>query len=191
MTGKTKKISVDDLSVQVQNMVASSSFSGVTINLNNLVVKSDNISFEPEQFPGAVYRSPTYRTATLIFSSGRIIITGARKKQDIENTLGEVVEIVKKAGVKVKEIPNYKVENIVASVSLNKKLNLDRIAMVIPSTEYEPEQFPGLVYRIVEPKMAILIFGSGKLVCTGAKSREDLHVALGKLIDNLYKNKLL
>jgi len=73
------------------------------------------------------------------------------------------------------------VENIVASAKLDGRLNLDTIAFNLENSEYEPEQFPGLVYRMKKPKVAFLLFGSGKVVCTGAREIEDVSVAVAKV----------
>ena len=84
-----------------------------------------------------------------------------------------------------------KVENIVASTTFAEKLDLDIIAQAFDEAEYEPEQFPGLVYRIKEPKVAMLLFASGKIVCAGAKSTEDALKAVEKLSEGLTSLGLL
>ena len=71
-----------------------------------------------------------------------------------------------------------KVENIVASTTFAEKLDLDMIAQALEEAEYEPEQFPGLVYRLSDPKTATLLFRSGKANCTGAKNVEDVRKAV-------------
>lgn len=73
---------------------------------------------------------------------------------------------------------NIKIENIVASVSLGIRIPLEKLVEHLEVTEYEPEQFPGLVYRIKDPKAATLIFSSGKIVCTGARKIEDIEYAV-------------
>ena len=83
----------------------------------------------------------------------------------------------------------YKIQNIVATTSLEKPIPLTKLARTQPNTEYNPETFPGLVLRIKEPKSAVLVFSSGNLVCTGTKSEEEVHIALDKLIQNLKKVK--
>lgn len=75
-----------------------------------------------------------------------------------------------------------RVENIVASATLNVVVPLEKIVKKMEGMEYEPEQFPGLVYRMTEPKAAALIFGSGKIVCTGARSIGDVHTVFKKVI---------
>jgi transcription initiation factor TFIID TATA-box-binding protein len=82
-------------------------------------------------------------------------------------------------------MPEVIVENIVASTSFADKLDLDVIAQSLEEAEYEPEQFPGLVYRIKEPKVAMLLFGSGKIVCAGARKTEDVVLAVDKVSKEL------
>ena len=164
-----------EFEVKVENIVASLSL-GVRIPLNKLV--DDDTEYQPEQFPGLVYRMKEPKTAALIFSSGKIVCTGSRNRGELRKSIEQILRKIRKAGVKVPS--NYKVEiqNIVASAKLQKNLNLDKIAFELENTEYEPEQFPGVVYRLEEPKVAFLFFGSGKIVCTGARKVEDVHRAL-------------
>ena len=79
------------------------------------------------------------------------------------------------------EIPHefdIKIQNIVASANLQSTLNLEAVALELENTEYEPEQFPGLVYRLSDPKVVLLLFGSGKVVCTGAKTKTDARLGV-------------
>jgi transcription initiation factor TFIID TATA-box-binding protein len=166
--------------VKVENVVAFASL-GKDIELNKLVAEVENTEYEPEQFPGLVYRTQDPRAAALIFSSGKIVCTGAKSIDMAKVAMHKVVERVKKTGIDLPSKFNIKVENIVASAKILANLNLEDIAFALENAEYEPEQFPGLVYRITEPRVAFLIFSSGKLICTGAHTIDDIHTALGKL----------
>ena len=84
-----------------------------------------------------------------------------------------------------------KIENVVASTSLGVELDLQSIALALDNAEYEPEQFPGLVYRMTDPKVVVLLFGSGKLVCTGAKKPQDAELAVDKITEELQSLGLL
>src|SRR5947209_5798337 len=86
---------------------------------------------------------------------------------------------------------NFRIENVVASTSLGRELDLKAIALALCGSEYEPEQFPGLVYRIDEPKVVLLMFGSGKVVCTGARKPADVEKAVEKITAELKANGLL
>ena len=169
-----------NFNIRIENIVASAAL-GIEIPLEQIVSKLEGMEYEPEQFPGLVYRMKNPKAAALIFGSGKIVCTGARSIEDVRVVFKKVVSIIKKAGNKVPKGFKIQVENIVASAKLNAKLNLDTIAFSLESSEYEPEQFPGLVYRMKKPKVAFLLFGSGKIVCTGARSIEDVHIAVKKV----------
>ena len=94
---------------------------------------------------------------------------------------------MEKINIKITIKPEIKIQNIVASGSVGIDLNLNVLAMKLDNTEYEPEQFPGLVYKLAEAKATFLLFSNGKIVCTGTKSEEDANKALDKLIENLKK----
>jgi transcription initiation factor TFIID TATA-box-binding protein len=169
-----------DFDIKVENIVASISL-GVKVPLNKLL--DENTEYEPEQFPGVVYRMDEPRAAALIFSSGKIVCTGTRSMQELKKAIRLIFRKLRKAGVKIP--PNYKVEiqNIVASAKFEEGINLDKIAFELENTEYEPEQFPGVVYRMDEPKVAFLFFSSGKIVCTGTRKVEEIK----KAIERVYK----
>ncbi len=177
-----------DFKIRVENIVASATLN-VIIPLEKIVSKLEGMEYEPEQFPGLVYRMEKPKAAALIFGSGKIVCTGARSVTDVKEVFKKVVSIVQ--SVKVRVPRNYKtqIENIVASAKLDAKLNLDGIAFKLENSEYEPEQFPGLVYRMTEPKVAFLLFGSGKVVCTGGRSVNDVKIAVDKLYLRLRKLK--
>ena len=187
-----KKVSARKMSakkkfgIRIENIVASSAF-GVTIPLEKVVSKLDGMEYEPEQFPGLVYRIKKPKAAALIFGSGKIVCTGARSLDDVKTVFKKVVSVVRKAGVKVPKGYKVQVENIVASAKLEGRLNLETIAFNLENSEYEPEQFPGLVYRMKKPKVAFLLFGSGKVVCTGARHINDVSIAVTKVSKILKK----
>ena len=175
-----------EFGIRIENIVASAAF-GVTIPLEKIVSQQEGMEYEPEQFPGLVYRMKKPKAAALIFGSGKIVCTGARSLPDVNTVFKTVVKVVQKTGVKVDKNFKIQVENIVASAALNAKLNLDKIAFNLENSEYEPEQFPGLVYRMKDPKVAFLLFGSGKIVCTGARSTKDVGIAVRKVSQKLKK----
>jgi transcription initiation factor TFIID TATA-box-binding protein len=143
------------------------------------------MEYEPEQFPGLVYRMDKPKAAALIFGSGKIVCTGARSTEDVNTVFKKVISVIKSVGVQVPKNFKIQVENIVASAKIEGNLNLDTIALNLENSEYEPEQFPGLVYRMNEPKVAFLLFGSGKIVCTGGRSVNDVKTALNKVYKKL------
>ena len=121
------------------------------------------------------------KTTTLIFSSGKMVCTGAKSEKEARRATMNVIKDLKKSGIIIIGKPDIKVQNIVASGVLGGMADLEKAAYTLKHAMYEPEQFPGLIYRMEDPKVVILLFASGKLVCTGAKNEEDVHVAVGKL----------
>ena len=165
--------------IKIENVVASASLN-VPIKLEKLVANLDGIEYEPEQFPGLVMRLKNPKAAALIFSSGKIVCTGAKSPSDAKVVVSKIVKRMNRLGIKIPR--NYKVrlENIVASAKLDRELNLNNIAFTLENTEYEPEQFPGLVYRMDDPRVTFLLFGSGKIICTGGRSIQDVKRAVAK-----------
>src|SRR3990167_3850645 len=169
--------------VKVENVVASTQIDKI-ISLDKLLTIMEASEYEPEQFPGLVYRLDNPKVATLIFRSARI--TAAAKE-----ALEIVVRKIKKIGLRVDETKlKVKIENIVVSIDLGAELNLDQLAFQLEDSEYEPEQFPGLVYRIPDPKVAFLLFSSGRVVCAGAKSLAAVKDAVEKLEKKLRELKV-
>ncbi len=158
--------------VKIENVVASTSLDQ-KFDLGLITVALDDVEYEPEQFPGLVYHLDKPKAAALIFGSGKIVCTGAKSIDEARIAIEKIVDKIKDAGIDITKKPEVVVQNVVATANLHAELNLDAIAIGLDNTEYEPEQFPGLVYRMKVPKVVLLLFGSGKIVCTGAKSVED------------------
>jgi transcription initiation factor TFIID TATA-box-binding protein len=174
--------------VIVENIVASTSFAD-KLDLDVIAQSLEEAEYEPEQFPGLVYRLSNPKTATLLFRSGKANCTGAKNVEDVKKTVDIIADKLRKLGVEVYKDKDLKIviQNIVAISDLGTELNLNEVAMGLglENVEYEPEQFPGLVYRIRDPKVAMLLFGSGKIVCTGARQTEDVSKAVEKLSEEL------
>jgi len=187
---KKSKTSVTETNVekslQIVNIVVSSSLEH-TIPLEKMAATLSNTEYNPEQFPGLVIRIKEPKTSALIFSSGKIVCTGARSLQKVEESIQKIIESLQKIGIKITIKPKITVQNMVASGSIGMALNLNSLAMKLPNTEYEPEQFPGLVYKLIEAKATFLLFSNGKVVCTGTKSEAEAMLALDKLIVILKK----
>jgi len=166
--------------ISVENVVASATLNQ-KVDLNAVVKGYPGVEYRPEQFPGLVFRLKRPKTATLIFSSGKMVCTGAKSEKESKRAVTKVVKELKKGGIIIISKPEMKIQNIVASASLGGMIDLEKAAFTLGRTMYEPEQFPGLIYRMEEPKVVILLFASGKLVCTGAKREEDVYVAVDQL----------
>jgi len=159
------------------------------INLSLLLKKLEGGEYVPEQFPGLVYRMKTPRVSFLIFSTGIMNCTGTTSLNEAKNAIEKMLELFKQIGVKVYK-PKMEIQNIVASAKLGARLNLDAIAFNLENSEYEPETFPGLVYKM-EGSVTFLIFGTGKIVCVGAKSAKDIEESFDRLVKKLRKIKIL
>jgi len=180
------------IEINVQNIVASTSFAD-KLDLDVIAQSLEEAEYEPEQFPGLVYRLSNPKTATLLFRSGKANCTGAKNIEDVKTTINIIAEKLKKLGIAVHKDFEIVIQNIVATSDLGGELNLSEaaISLGLENVEYEPEQFPGLVYRIKEPRVAMLLFGSGKIVCAGARKLEDVSLAVEKLSKELSSLGLL
>lgn len=147
-----------------------------------------NTEYNPEQFPGLVMRIKEPKTSALVFSSGRIVCTGAKSMAKVKESIQAIIKNIEKLKIKIKSNSPIKVQNMVGSGSVHMDLNLNNLTMTLENTDYEPEQFPGLVYKLPGTKATFLLFSNGKIVCTGTKSEKDLKEAVLKLITVLKKH---
>ena len=171
-------------SLSVQNIVATTSL-GKPISLTKLARTQSNTEYNPETFPGLILRVKKPKSAVLVFTSGNLVCTGTRSIAQVKQVIDSVIRQLRKVNVRITEKPKINVQNIVASGSIDMMLNLNVLALELQNTEYEPEQFPGLVYKLVEPTATFLLFSNGKLVCTGTKNREQLDESMKQLIKNI------
>jgi transcription initiation factor TFIID TATA-box-binding protein len=178
--------------IKIENVVATTSL-GRKLDLGAIALALDGAEYEPKQFPGLIYRLKEPKTAALLFTSGKVVCTGAKNLEQAKTAIDKVLKQIEVAGTEIKVEPKIEVQNIVASSDLGAKINLNSIAISLglEKVEYEPEQFPGLVYRLDSPKVVVLLFGSGKLVCTGARKPEDVEIAVDKITQELRAAGLL
>ncbi len=161
--------------INIENVVASTKLAE-EFDLIKIESELEGAEYNKEKFPGLVYRVKSPRAAFLIFTSGKVVCTGAKNVADVRTVIANMAKTLESIGFdEVNLDPEIHVQNIVASADLKTDLNLNAIALGLglENIEYEPEQFPGLVYRIKTPKVVVLIFSSGKLVVTGGKSPEE------------------
>jgi len=137
--------------------------------------------YRPEQFPGLCFRLRRPKTSTLIFGSGAMVCTGAKSTAQAERGIRRVVGELRGKGVVIPKIPKIHVQNIVAAASLGGAIDLVKAVYALGKTIYEPEQFPGIIHRMEEPRVVLLIFANGKLVVAGAKKTGDTYTAVDKL----------
>jgi transcription initiation factor TFIID TATA-box-binding protein len=179
-----------ELQVEIQNVVATGNL-GQNLDLHSVLKVSPGAEYNAQRFPGLVYKLKKPKTSSLLFTSGKIICLGAKSERAARSAIRRVVSELRLHGIVIIGAPEVKIENIVATGDLNVILDLEAVAERLTKTIYEPEQFPGLIYRMDEPKAVFLIFTSGKLVITGAKTAVEVRLAVNKLLDTLRKNGII
>ena len=150
------------------------------IDLNQIARRLADVEYNPERFPGLVMRIEKPKATFLIFSTGKMVVTGLRRASEADKVVEKVVKNLKKSGIRVSN-PSIIIQNIVASGNLHTTIDLNMAAIVLDYEMYEPEVFPGLIYRMQDPKTVFLIFSTGRIVCTGAKNAEVVREAVLKL----------
>jgi transcription initiation factor TFIID TATA-box-binding protein len=185
VTPQTKTI------VCIENVVASASLYHQRFDLDLIAKKFVDVEYHPDVFPGLIFKLKNPKTTTLIFSTGKMVCTGAKTEDQARKAVQKVVRRLKKGGIPIKNEAKTVIQNMVASANLGGKIHLEEAARQLPRTMYEPEQFPGLIHRMPDPKTVILLFASGKLVCTGAKMEGEVYRAVNNLHMTLEEKGLI
>ena len=173
--------------ITIQNVVASARFKH-NIDLNAIVRAFPHVEYRPERFPGLAFRLKKPKTCTLIFNSGRMVCTGAKSEREARRAVLKVARELRVAGIIISRKPEITIQNIVASVNLGDNVSIEieegvyAVHRLGKSVMYEPDQFPGAIYHMEDPRVVFLIFASGKVVCAGAKSEADVHKAVENLV---------
>ena len=181
--------------VTIQNVVASARLKH-SIDLKAIVKSFPNVEYRPEVFPGLPFKLKNPKSCTLLFATGRMVCTGTKGEREARRAILEVVRELKEAGIVIRGEPEFAIQNIVASVDLGGAI-IDVEELVYAAHRlgirvmYEPEQFPGAIYRMEDPKVVFLIFSTGKLVCVGAKREEEVYRAVENLVTILDENGLI
>ena len=172
--------------IELENVVASSGIDR-ELDLQRVAADLKGVEYDPDRFPGLLYRTTDPKATSLLFRSGKIVATGASSIENVHTAIGIAITELETLGIPVPEEPPITVQNIVASADLGQSLNLNAMAigLGLEHVEYEPEQFPGLVYRLDEPSVVVLFFGSGKVVVTGGKQPDDAAAAIEAVISRL------
>jgi len=176
--------------ITIENVVASATVEH-SVDLDAITRMFLTAEYRPEQFPGLVFRLKKPKTATLIFSSGKMVCTGAKSGSQAIKAVDKVIKELKSRGIIIVGKPKIQIQNIVASANLDGRIDLEKATYKLSKTMYEPEQFPGLIHRMDNPKVVILLFASGKLVCTGAKKEEEVYEAVNKLHKKLEEESIM
>ena len=181
------------MSVQIQNVVASAAFNQTfdLISIANAFPR--NTEFRG-RFPGLVFKLKKPKTTMLIFKTGKMICTGGKSEEEARRAILTSIRKLNKGDINVGRKPEIKITNIVASAILDGVIDLDTLY----SSEgtggnilFEPEQFPALIYRWDSPRVIFLVFSTGKIVCVGAKKKEDIYEAIENLRRKLEESEVL
>lgn len=170
-----------DVEMSLQNIVSTTNL-GLTLDLKKIALTARNAEYNPKRFSAVIVRIRDPKTTALIFQSGKMVVTGAKTEHDSKLAAKKYARIVKKIGFGVRFL-NFKIQNMVSTVDVQFPIRLEGLVCEHAKfCSYEPELFPGLIYRMVSPKIVFLVFVSGKCVLTGAKTRQQLQDAF----ENMY-----
>ncbi len=171
-------------SIKIENIVATVTLDQ-TLDLYAIERSIPTVEYNPDQFPGLIFRLDTPKVTALIFKSGKMVVTGAKSTLELIRAVKKIIRTLRKKGIVITGKPKIQIQNIVASANLYVEVNLEKAAFLLEDNMYEPEQFPGLIYRMSDPQVVLLIFSSGKMVITGAKSEDEVREAVYKIYQKL------
>jgi len=187
LKGSLKK---EQVQVEIENVVATADLNQ-HLDLDAVLRLTPGALYNPQRFPGLIYRLKKTKTTILLFATGKMVCTGAKSINSSKRAISQIVKELRAQGIVIIANPTSKIQNIVASANLHGTIDLEVVAERLCKTMYEPEQFPGLIYSMSEPKAVLLVFASGKIVCVGAKTETDVSLAVEKLRDTLEINELI
>lgn len=175
--------------IKIQNVVASANLKQ-KVDLPSIMKAFVNVEYRPKKFPGLVFRLKRPKTATLIFRTGKMVCTGAKSIKLAKSSVKKVVRELKKGGIIILGKPEITIQNVVATADMDGGIDVVKAADIMDNVMYEPDQFPGIIYRMSDPKVVMLLFSSGKIVITGARSGEEAQEAAEKIWVSLRDNHL-
>ncbi len=171
-------------STKIENIVATVILDQ-GLDIDYIEDKIPNITYQPDQFPGLILRLEKPKSTALIFKSGKMVVTGAKSTAQLIDVVKKIIKLLKRSGIKIISKPRIQIQNIVASGDIGAQVNLERAAYLLEDSMYEPEQFPGLIHRMRDPRVVLLIFSSGKMVITGAKEESEVEKAVYNIAEKL------
>jgi len=170
----------------LQNLVATCNLA-VELDLKTIALHARNTEYNPKRFSACIMRIREPKTTALIFRSGKVVVTGAKSEEQARNAARKIARIIQKLDFPI-HFTDFKIQNIVGSVDVRFPIRLEGLALQHAHySSYEPELFPGLIYRMVQPKIVLLIFVSGKVVLTGGKVRNEIYTAFEKIYPVLHQ----
>ena len=175
--------------LNIENIVVSARIAS-SLNLEVLADTIPNSKYNPGELPVLLLHFSQPKVAAMVFSSGRVVITGAKTIEEVETSLKILSKQLQQAGIITSKKPIYDIKNIVASTQFNKTLNLPKIASHLDNVQYEPEHFPGIIHRTTTPSIVIMLFNSGKIVGNGT-NLEEISIAIDKLSIELSSQNMI
>ena len=186
-----KQMQQSEISINIENVVATAKLNQV-LNLKKIIKKMSKIQYRPEKFPGAVMRLESPRAIILFFRTGSVVCTGTNSEKMALVAMQRFVSQLKDLTEQNVVISRVKIENMVATADLGNRIHLELAARILPRSLYEPEQFPGIIHRLHYPaNVVILLFASGKIVCTGAKTLKDIYTSINSVYLELDEKGLM
>ncbi|MCY0868234.1 MAG: TATA-box-binding protein [Desulfurococcus sp.] len=173
-------------SYRVENIVATVILEH-DLDLELIETRIPSITYKPDQFPGLIFRLEKPRATALIFRSGKMVVTGTKSTQQLVEAVKRIIKTFMKNGIDIHGRPRVQIQNIVAGGDIHAYVNLEKAAYTLEDSMYEPEQFPGLIHRMRDPRVVLLIFSSGKMVITGAKEEGEVERAVHNIARQLYE----
>jgi len=181
---------VAEFTLKIVNIVASAALPH-RLDLASIAKSLHWAKYRPKRFPAVILKLKEPKVSLLVFSSGKIICSGAKSEAMIIKAIRKIIREFKNKGIIIRGPPTITIQNIVATADLGGQVQLDEACHILRSAIYEPEQFPALIYRMDDPKVVFLIYANGKTVCTGAKKEEHTYQAVERLKMKLKKENLL
>jgi len=179
--------------VKIENVVASGTLER-NIDLDAIVQAFPEAEYRGK-FPGVVFKLERPSTTFLIFANGKLICVGAKSEKEVKTALQKLTRKLEEVGIVIPRKPEIQIKNIVATTSLGGPVDLPQLfessGEMRGRIMYEPEQFPGVIYRMKSPKVVFLIFSTGKVVCVGAREEKDVRHAVSKLHKQLEEKRLI
>jgi len=164
----------------LQNVVATVTLD-CALDLKYISNRASNTEYNPKRFSACIMRIRDPKATALIFTSGKVVCTGTKSEDDARFAARKFAYMIQKLGFPVK-FKDFKVQNMVGSCDAKFPIRLEGLALGRTLfSSYEPELFPGLIFRMKQPRIVLLIFVSGKVVLTGAKRKEELYEAFEKI----------
>ena len=181
----------EKITINIENVVATATLNQ-RLDLKKIIKGFPASKYDPGKFPGAVIRLEQSRTVILAFKSGSIVCTGTVSEEKaisaVQKFVSKIRESTNKTSIRVSDV---KIQNMVASCNLGHRVHLEEAARKLPKSMYEPEQFPGIIHRVSYPKTVVLIFASGRMVCVGAKSIQEIRQSVNTVYFELEERNLI